>query len=178
MDQITLNVIRIGKNSVSEERIFNVAQMLSIRAKGDNCGFEYPIRSKADSIELESFTVTESFEDVQTLVEAAASIGAPVLAALTATGAQAITVTGRVTNVDGVTTQATGNRTLNLTIQDTTPVGAILIVRSKTAGTETTIFGTGIDGPTITGEAGKTFSQMFVYNGTTFTPAGTAVKID
>jgi len=35
---------------------------------------------------------------------------------LSATGAQALTIDDNLTVIDGVTTQATGNRTLNLTI--------------------------------------------------------------
>jgi hypothetical protein len=98
--------------------------------------------------------------------------------ALSATGTQAISIANDVTIIDGVTTEATGNRTLNVTISAEVKAGALLLVRSKTNGTETTIFGTGIDGPTITGEAGKTYDALFVYTGSIFVQAGTAVKID
>ena len=81
--------------------------------------------------------------------------------ALTATGAQAITVSNDMTFIDGVTVEATGNRTLNLTIGTDVNVGASLLVQSKTNGTETTIFGTGITSATITGVAGKTINQLF-----------------
>jgi hypothetical protein len=98
--------------------------------------------------------------------------------ALTATGAQALTITDTMTIIDGVTVPATGNRTLNLTIDSEMKKGAQLLVQSKTAATETTIFGTGITSATITGGAGKTKNQLFVYNGTAFVGAGTAVQID
>ena len=99
-------------------------------------------------------------------------------AALTATGAQAITVADQYLFIDGATTQATGNRTIDLTIADGILAGARIFVKSKTNGTETTIFGTGIDSATITGVAGKTFCQEFVYDGTSYKPAGASVQID
>lgn len=98
--------------------------------------------------------------------------------ALGATGTQALTIDSPFSKINGVTTQATGNRTINLTIDSAVKPGARILLLTKTAATETTILGTGIEGPTITGEAGKTFSQEFVYDGTAFYPAGSAVKID
>ena len=97
--------------------------------------------------------------------------------ALTATGAQAITV-DKDAVIDGVTTQATGNRTLDLTFSDNLPAGTRLLVKSKTSGTQETIFGTGITASTITGVAGKTFTQEFVFDGVGFVPAGASVQID
>lgn len=100
------------------------------------------------------------------------------LFALSATGAQAISIANDLTIVDGVSTIATGNRTLNLTIPaDITP-GARMIVKSKTTGTETTVFGTGFIAPTITGAAGKTKTQELVYDGTNFIATSTPVQID
>ena len=55
---------------------------------------------------------------------------------------------------------ATGNRTINLTIGSVVASGALLFVKSKTNGTETTVFGTGFTAATITGEAGKTYTQV------------------
>ena len=97
---------------------------------------------------------------------------------LSADGAQALTIDNEVTVVDGVTTEATGNRTINLTISDEVGAGAMLLVKSKTNGTETTIFGTNITGPTITGVAGKTKTAMFMYDGSAFIQVGTAVQLD
>lgn len=98
--------------------------------------------------------------------------------ALSATGDQALTITDNCTIIDGVTTQATGNRTLNLTIGAGVRTGALIFLKSKTNGTQTNIFGTGFSVTTVTGEAGKTFCGGFMYDGTTFKPLGSMVKID
>lgn len=98
--------------------------------------------------------------------------------ALTATGTQAITISNSFTVIDGVTVSATGNRTLNLTVSSELEAGALIFLKSKTDGTETTIFGTGFSAPTITGVAGKTKTQLLVYDGASFKPAGTSVQID
>ena len=97
---------------------------------------------------------------------------------LTATGAQAIAIDDNFTIIDGATVEATGNRTLDLTIDSEVKSGAKLFLKSKTNGTETTIFGTGITAPTITGVAGKTKTQGFTYDGTVFLPDGASVQID
>lgn len=97
---------------------------------------------------------------------------------LTATGVQAITIDNSATIIDGTTVIATGNRTLNLTLDSELRIGAKLFVKSKTTATETTIFGTGITAPTITGVAGKTNTQSFTFDGTAFLPDGLKVQID
>lgn len=97
---------------------------------------------------------------------------------LTATGAQAIEIVNDLTIIDGVTVPATGNRTLNLTVAATVNAGARLFVKSKTAATETTIPGTKMQGATVVGVAGKTKTVEFIYDGTNFVMAGTAVQID
>lgn len=104
--------------------------------------------------------------------------GAASEVALSATGAQAIEVVNQLTIVDGVTTQATGNRTLNLTIDEGVMKGAQLVVKTKTAATQTTIPGTGMSGKTITGVAGKTFTANYVYDGTNFVQVGLEAQID
>lgn len=104
--------------------------------------------------------------------------GALKTVALSATGAQAITITGQMTVIDGVTTQATANRTINLTIKDNVEAGALIFIKNKTNGTETTTYGTGITSAVTTGEAGKTITQLFVYDGTAFLAAGAQQKID
>ena len=98
--------------------------------------------------------------------------------ALSATGAQAITITNNVTYLDGVTTIATGNRTLNLTIDSEVGVGARIFLAAKTTGTETTIAGTGITMPTITGAAGKIKVTELFYNGTGFYATSAGYQID
>lgn len=97
---------------------------------------------------------------------------------LTATGAQAITIDDNMTIIDGVTVEATADRTLNITIDPEIKAGAAIFLKSKTNGTEDTIFGTGITAPTITGVAGKTFTQRFTYDGASFLPDGLSVQID
>jgi hypothetical protein len=101
----------------------------------------------------------------------------------TATGAVAVTIeNGGLTVVDLATTEASGNRTLNLTLPSpldgNLPIGAELLLKVKSAATQTLTMGTGIDGATITGVAGKTFTQLFKFDGTVFVPAGTANQID
>ncbi len=97
---------------------------------------------------------------------------------LTATGAQALTIDDNMTIVDGVTVEATGNRTLDLTVDPEVKAGARILLKTKTNATQDTIFGTSITSVTVTGVAGKTFSQGFTYDGTTFLPDGTSVQID
>jgi len=104
--------------------------------------------------------------------------GVPETLALTATGAQALTVNNQFTIIDGVTVQATGNRTINLTLGENLQVGALLLSQNKTAATETTTYGTGITSAVTTGVAGKTITQLFVYNGTEFVAAGAQQQID
>lgn len=97
---------------------------------------------------------------------------------LSATGVQALTISDTLTRIDGVTVEATGNRTLNLTLASDLLIGSRIVVESKTNGTETTIFGTLMTGVTVTGVAGKTKVTEFVYNGTAFVNSGTPVQID
>jgi hypothetical protein len=98
--------------------------------------------------------------------------------ALSATGDQAIAVDNDLTVVDGVTTVATGARTINLTIPDDIKAGARLIVKTKTTGVEDTVFGTGCIAPTYAGVAGKTKVCELVYDGTQFVPVAVAFQID
>lgn len=99
--------------------------------------------------------------------------------AMTATGAQALTITDLLTIIDGVTVESTANRTINLTIDSQVQKGAMIIVQSKSdASANDMIFGTGITGPTVTGVSGKTHNFLFIYNGTAFVQAGLSVQID
>ena len=98
--------------------------------------------------------------------------------ALSATGAQAITISNDLTIIDGVTTQATGNRTLDITVSAGIVKGAKVLIKTKTAGTESTIYGTAITSANLVGAAGKTFSQEYTFDGTNFLPTGEAEQID
>ena len=104
--------------------------------------------------------------------------GAAAVEALSATGLQAITINDALTLIDGVTTEASGNRTINLTIGDEVKVGAKVVVMTKSAAAQTETMGTGITGPVRTGVAGKTIVAEYVYNGTAFLGAGAEVQID
>lgn len=105
-------------------------------------------------------------------------VGAASTALMDNGGAQAITISDMYTYIDGVTTEATSNRTINLTITSGVRKGAIIMMESKTNGSETTVFGTNITSATLTGSSGKTKAQAFRYNGTAFLPVGTAQQID
>jgi hypothetical protein len=98
--------------------------------------------------------------------------------ALSATGAQAISVDNDLTIIDGVTVVATGARTLDLTIPVDIKAGARMVVKTKTTGTENTVFGTGCIAPTYAGVAGKTKVCELIYDGTQFVPVAVAFQID
>lgn len=92
---------------------------------------------------------------------------------LTATGDQDVVISSSTTILDGATVEATGNRTINVTLGDGfLGDGATIFVVSKTNGTETTIFGTGMKGVTLTGVAGKTITELFMFDGTNFIAVG------
>lgn len=104
--------------------------------------------------------------------------GGGATATLSATGTQAITISDEYTRIDGVTTEATGNRTIDLTIDSGVRVGAQILIENKTNGTETLTHGTEITAPVQTGVAGKTHTQAFRYNGTAFVATGADQQID
>jgi hypothetical protein len=93
-----------------------------------------------------------------------------------ATTTAAITIAAQETII--TTETMTGNCTLNLTVSAEVKAGAKLFLILKTNGTETFTFGTAIEGPVITGAAGKTATQGFVYNGTNFYPMGAKIQVD
>jgi hypothetical protein len=97
---------------------------------------------------------------------------------LTASGTQAIEAINTLTIVDGVTTEATGDRTIDLTLDSSLDTGSRITILSKTNGTESTIFGTNITGASIVGVAGKTKTVEAVFDGTIFKVVGTAGQID
>lgn len=96
---------------------------------------------------------------------------------IAATGTTAATISNQVTYVSTLPT-LTGNATLDLTISSELKAGALLHIKVKTTATETFTFGTGIDGPVVTGVAGKTWTQSFWYDGTIFLPCGAKIQID
>jgi len=73
----------------------------------------------------------------------------------------------------------TGDTTLNLTIDSQVRKGALILVKvPATNNADDLALGNGIDAPAIVGVAGKTKTQLFVYDGSVFVPAGAAVQID
>lgn len=88
----------------------------------------------------------------------------------------ALTIASNFTIV--TTATLTANATIDLTIGSEVQAGAVLFLIGKTNGTETITFGTGIEAPVITGAAGKTVTQGFVYNGTNFYPMGAKIQVD
>jgi hypothetical protein len=104
--------------------------------------------------------------------------GVPDKQSLTATGAQALTIVNDKTHIDGVSVVATGNRTLDLTIDSGVNEGAIIVLKTKTTGTETTIMGTNITGVTFAGVAGKTKVTTFELVDGVFVNTATPVQID
>lgn len=72
----------------------------------------------------------------------------------------------------------TGAMTINLTLGVEPRVGALIMVQLTATATEVTTFGTGFTAPTVTGVAGKTKCQLFVYDGTSFKPVAVAYQID
>lgn len=96
---------------------------------------------------------------------------------IAATGATAATIINQVTYASSLTT-LTGNATLDLTVDSQVKAGAMLHLKVKTTATETFTFGTAIDAPVVTGVAGKTWTQSFYFDGTTFLPCGAKIQID
>jgi len=137
------------------------------------------IRGVAGKTYAQSFTFdgTDFFADGRPVLEDPQGTAGGVFT-MSATGAQAVTISDQFTLIDGVTTEATGNRTINLTIDATVIAGARLQVRNKSNGTETLTYGTLITGAVITGAAGKTDTQSFTFDGTDFNPDGAEIQID
>lgn len=103
--------------------------------------------------------------------------GATTALVIAATGTTAATISDQETATIALTT-LTGNATLDLTLSSELRAGAKLHLKVKTTATETFTFGTGIDAPTVTGVAGKTWTQSFWYDGTIFLPSGAKIQID
>ena len=72
----------------------------------------------------------------------------------------------------------TAAATLSLTASSNLKAGAILLVAVKTTSTEVTTFAGSVVAPAVTGVAGKTWTQAFLYNGTNFYPMGVKQQVD
>lgn len=88
-----------------------------------------------------------------------------------------ITANNTMNYVSSVTT-LTAATTLSMTIAPNLKAGSIFNLVVKTTGTETVTFTGAIVAPVITGVAGKTVSQSFVYNGVNFYPMGAKIQVD
>jgi len=95
---------------------------------------------------------------------------------IAATGATAVTITNQVSGNQTIPT-LTGNATLTVTATGLT-AGAPLSLVIKTTAEETFTFAGDIIAPVVTGVAGKTWSQSFVFNGTKFYPSGAKIQVD
>lgn len=104
--------------------------------------------------------------------------GAADVTALSATGAQAITIDNDLTILDGETVIATGARTLNFTVNEGVSIGALVVLKSKTTAVENTIFGTNAIGATFAGVAGKILTVQMMWDGTNFIEVSTPIQID
>ena|SRR3990172_4978237 len=92
------------------------------------------------------------------------------------TGTTAVTLTNFITITNLPT--LTGNATLDVTASAELVAGSKLLVTMKTTGTETFTFTGAIVAPVVTGSAGKTWSQNFIFNGTKYYPAGAKIQVD
>lgn len=89
----------------------------------------------------------------------------------------AVTASNQVTYMSAVPT-LTANVTLSVTASSSLKAGAMLLVTVKTTSTEVTTLGGSIIAPAVTGVAGKTWSQAYLYNGTNFYPCGAKIQVD
>ena len=93
------------------------------------------------------------------------------------TGTTAVTISNRMNHVASITT-LTANVTVSVTVSGQLKAGAMILLTVKTTSAETTTFAGSIVAPVITGDAGKTWSQAYLYNGTNFYPMGAKIQVD
>ena len=88
----------------------------------------------------------------------------------------AVQITNRMTVLQ---LNLTGDATLNLTIDAGVDPGSMILIEATSDATARTLtFGTGIDGAALAGTISKTKSQLFMFDGTVFVPAGAAVQVN
>ena len=92
-------------------------------------------------------------------------------------GTVAVTVKNQLTYMSAVPT-LTAATTLSLTAASSLKAGALLLVTIKTNGSEVVTLGGSVLSPSVTGSAGKTWSQAYLYNGTNFYPCGAKIQVD
>ena len=94
-----------------------------------------------------------------------------------AAGTTTVVVSNQMAYMSSIPT-LTAAATVSVSPASTLKAGAMLIVEIKTTGTEVTTFSGNIVAPAVTGVAGKTWSQAFLYNGTNFYPCGVKQQVD
>jgi hypothetical protein len=104
-------------------------------------------------------------------------MGAATAVSLNAGATNNITVGNGLSYVGSIPT-LTASTTISVTTGTPVKAGAILHLVIKTNATETTTFTGAIVAPVVTGVAGKTWSQTFIYNGTKFYPSGAKIQVD
>jgi hypothetical protein len=92
-------------------------------------------------------------------------------------GTTAVTVSNQMAYVSSVPT-LTAAATISLTAASSLKAGAMVLVTVKTTSTEVTTLAGSVLAPTVTGAAGKTWSQAYLYNGTNFYPCGAKIQVD
>lgn len=92
-------------------------------------------------------------------------------------GTTAVTVSNNMNHVASIPT-LTANLNFSVTVNSQIKPGAVILLTIKTTSTETTTFSGAIVAPVVTGVAGKTWSQGFIYNGTNFYPCGAKIQVD
>ena len=92
-------------------------------------------------------------------------------------GTTTVNVLNQMAYVSSVPT-LTAAATISLTASSSLKAGAMLLVTVKTTSTEVTTFAGSILAPSVTGAAGKTWSQAYLYNGTNFYPCGAKIQVD
>lgn len=103
--------------------------------------------------------------------------GAATKVSLSAGATNNITLSNNLNYVSSVPT-LTANTTVSVTVGTGLRAGAHFMLTVKTTSTETTTFTGAIVAPVVTGGAGKTWSQGFIYNGTNFYPMGAKIQVD
>lgn len=92
-------------------------------------------------------------------------------------GTVAVTINNQLAYMSAVPT-LTAATTLSLTAGSGLKAGAMVLVAVKTTSTEVTTLGGSVVAPAVTGVAGKTWSQAYLYNGTYFYPCGAKIQVD
>lgn len=93
---------------------------------------------------------------------------------LAASGDTTIEVVNTLTIADGRSVVATGDRTINVTIDPELEIGSRLVVMHKPSATENLTPGEGLKGDVITSEA----VVEFIYDGVSFVQAGSSKSVE